>query len=53
MSDISRIHPRASTEKDIAIIVMSQRRVKFDVISGRKHKSLVQGILSVEKRLMN
>ena len=39
MSDISGEHTRASTEQDIAIIVMSHERVKFDVISGRKHKS--------------
>ena len=37
LSDILGVHTSALTDQDIAIIVMSHRRGKFDVISGRKH----------------
>ena len=37
MSDISGVHTSASTEQNITM--MSHRKVKFDVISGRNQKS--------------
>ena len=51
MSDISGVHTSASAEQDIAIIEMSCRRVKFDVISGRSRSHFnIQRMPSVGKK---